>query len=94
MAASGLTRWKMASLVSSVCTWRLTLRREAAIQHAVQWRAHNDAVAAMRVGAGTEAGVAIGPLIDGRAVDKSEAHVTDALEKGAARKEASEAMDK
>ena len=42
-----------------------------------------DAVAAMRVGAGTEAGVAIGPLIDGRAVDKSEAHVTDALEKGA-----------
>ena len=42
-----------------------------------------DAVAAMRVGAGTEAGVAIGPLIDGRAVDKSEAHVTDALDKGA-----------
>jgi succinate-semialdehyde dehydrogenase/glutarate-semialdehyde dehydrogenase len=41
------------------------------------------AVAAMKVGAGTEDGVAIGPLIDRKAVDKVETHVADALAKGA-----------
>lgn len=40
-------------------------------------------VAAMKVGAGSEAGVAIGPLIDDAAVEKVERHVADAREKGA-----------
>ena len=40
-------------------------------------------VAAMRVGRGTEDGVAIGPLIDARAVDKAHRLVTDAVERGA-----------
>ena len=42
-----------------------------------------EAVGAMKQGVGTEEGVAIGPLIDERAVAKSEAHVSDALAKGA-----------
>jgi len=42
-----------------------------------------EAVGAMKQGVGTEEGVAIGPLIDERAVTKSEAHVSDALAKGA-----------
>ncbi|MFV3386053.1 NADP-dependent succinate-semialdehyde dehydrogenase [Pseudomonas sp. NY15364] len=41
------------------------------------------AVAKLRVGPGDEAGVVIGPLIDGNAVAKVQAHLTDALEKGA-----------
>ncbi|MDB5411558.1 MAG: gabD [Rhodospirillales bacterium] len=41
------------------------------------------AVAAMKVGDGTEDGVAIGPLIDGKAIDKVETHIADALAKGA-----------
>jgi succinate-semialdehyde dehydrogenase/glutarate-semialdehyde dehydrogenase len=41
------------------------------------------AVAQMRQGVGTEAGVTIGPLIDARAVAKAEAHVNDAVERGA-----------
>src|SRR6195256_4778984 len=41
------------------------------------------AVAAMKVGEGTGDGVAIGPLIDGRAIDKVETHIADALGKGA-----------
>jgi len=40
-------------------------------------------VAAMRVGAGTEAGVQIGPLIEEAALDKVRAHIADALAKGA-----------
>jgi succinate-semialdehyde dehydrogenase/glutarate-semialdehyde dehydrogenase len=40
-------------------------------------------VAEMRVGAGTEAGVTQGPLIDEAALAKVEAHVADALGKGA-----------
>lgn len=40
-------------------------------------------VEAMRVGRGTEDGVAIGPLIDDRAVDKAHRLVTDALDRGA-----------
>ncbi len=42
-----------------------------------------DRVAAMSVGRGTEDGVAIGPLIDQRAVDKAHRLVTDALDRGA-----------
>ena len=41
------------------------------------------AVARLRVGPGDEAGVVIGPLIDGNAVAKVQAHLADALEKGA-----------
>jgi len=40
-------------------------------------------VAAMRVGRGTEDGVAIGPLIDDKAVAKADALVTDAVSRGA-----------
>jgi succinate-semialdehyde dehydrogenase/glutarate-semialdehyde dehydrogenase len=40
-------------------------------------------VAALKVGAGTEEGVNQGPLIDAQALAKVEAHVADALEKGA-----------
>ncbi len=41
------------------------------------------AVARMKVGPGTEPDVQIGPLIDERALEKVEAHVRDAVEKGA-----------
>lgn len=41
------------------------------------------ATAALKVGAGLEDGVQIGPLIDAKAVKKVEAHVADALAKGA-----------
>jgi succinate-semialdehyde dehydrogenase/glutarate-semialdehyde dehydrogenase len=40
------------------------------------------AVSALAVGAGTEAGVQIGPLIEVAAVEKVERHVADALERG------------
>ena len=40
-------------------------------------------VEAMRIGRGTEEGVAIGPLIDDRAIAKADALVTDAVERGA-----------
>ena len=42
-----------------------------------------DKVKAMKVGAGTEAGVNIGPLIDAQGFDKAKDHVTDAVSKGA-----------
>ena len=41
------------------------------------------AVKAMKVGIGTEDGVAIGPLIDGPGLEKVESHVSDAVSKGA-----------
>jgi succinate-semialdehyde dehydrogenase/glutarate-semialdehyde dehydrogenase len=41
------------------------------------------AVAALKVGAGTEADVKVGPLIDEQALDKVERHVADALDGGA-----------
>jgi succinate-semialdehyde dehydrogenase / glutarate-semialdehyde dehydrogenase len=41
------------------------------------------AVKAMKVGIGTEEGVAIGPLIDVAGLEKVESHVSDALAKGA-----------
>jgi succinate-semialdehyde dehydrogenase / glutarate-semialdehyde dehydrogenase len=40
-------------------------------------------VAKMKVGAGTDEGVVIGPMINGAAIEKIERHVADALEKGA-----------
>jgi succinate-semialdehyde dehydrogenase/glutarate-semialdehyde dehydrogenase len=42
-----------------------------------------EAVAALKVGEGTEPGVLIGPLIDMAAIEKVESHVSDALAKGA-----------
>lgn len=42
-----------------------------------------EAVAALRVGHGTGEDVQLGPLIDGRAVEKVESHIADALEGGA-----------
>jgi succinate-semialdehyde dehydrogenase / glutarate-semialdehyde dehydrogenase len=42
-----------------------------------------EAVRTMKVGAGVEAGTAIGPLIDMKAIAKVEEHVGDALQKGA-----------
>lgn len=41
------------------------------------------ATARIKVGAGTESGVELGPLINQRTFDKSAAHVSDALSKGA-----------
>ncbi|MBW6422880.1 NAD-dependent succinate-semialdehyde dehydrogenase [Rhizobium sp. XQZ8] len=41
------------------------------------------AVAKMKIGDGMEEGVTLGPLIDGAAVKKVEAHVTDAVKRGA-----------
>jgi succinate-semialdehyde dehydrogenase/glutarate-semialdehyde dehydrogenase len=40
-------------------------------------------VADMKVGPGTDEGVAIGPMINGAAIEKIKRHVADALEKGA-----------
>ena len=40
-------------------------------------------VSAMKVGPGRDDGVVIGPMIDGRAVEKSDEHVKDAVAKGA-----------
>ena len=40
-------------------------------------------MAQMKVGAGTEDGVVIGPMINAAAIDKIERHVADALSKGA-----------
>ncbi|MGH6763717.1 MAG: NAD-dependent succinate-semialdehyde dehydrogenase [Phyllobacterium sp.] len=40
-------------------------------------------VRALKVGPGTEAGVAIGPLIETKALEKVEAHIRDAVAKGA-----------
>jgi succinate-semialdehyde dehydrogenase/glutarate-semialdehyde dehydrogenase len=40
-------------------------------------------VAKMKVGAGTDEGVAIGPMINSAAIAKIERHIADALEKGA-----------
>jgi succinate-semialdehyde dehydrogenase/glutarate-semialdehyde dehydrogenase len=42
----------------------------------------SEAVAALRVGNGFEAGVQIGPLVDAAAVAKVEAHIADALARG------------
>lgn len=42
-----------------------------------------EAVSALKVGNGTEAGTTIGPLIDMKAIEKVEQHVADAVKKGA-----------
>jgi succinate-semialdehyde dehydrogenase/glutarate-semialdehyde dehydrogenase len=43
----------------------------------------SEATAALRVGPGTQDGVAVGPVIDDKAVAKVEAHIADAVAKGA-----------
>lgn len=43
----------------------------------------SERVAQMKVGAGTQDGVAIGPMINDAAIDKIERHVKDALDRGA-----------
>jgi len=50
-------------------------------------------VESMRVGRGTEDGVAIGPLIDQRAVDKAHRLVTDAIDRGAVLRTGGHAVD-
>src|ERR1043165_9093901 len=42
-----------------------------------------EAVGAMQVGSGVEQGIVIGPLIDMKGVEKVEAHIADAVKKGA-----------
>ena len=42
-----------------------------------------DAVGQLHVGKGVDSGVTIGPMIDGKAVEKVEEHIADALSKGA-----------
>ena len=63
-----------------VCANRLYVREAVYDAFAEKLAA---AVAKLRVGPGDEAGVVIGPLIDGNAVAKVQAHLADALEKGA-----------
>src|SRR5699024_534472 len=50
-------------------------------------------VTAMQVGRGTEDGVAIGPLIDDRAVDKASSLVSDAVDRGATLQAGGSALD-
>ncbi|MBU0776024.1 MAG: NAD-dependent succinate-semialdehyde dehydrogenase [Alphaproteobacteria bacterium] len=63
-----------------VCVNRFFVQRDVS---AAFERKLADAVAKLKVGPGTEAGVTQGPLIDDKAVDKVEEHVADALAKGA-----------
>jgi len=62
-----------------VCVNRILVQREVAEAFEAKLAA---AVAALKVGPGTEAGVAQGPLIDDAAVAKVEAHIADAVAKG------------
>jgi succinate-semialdehyde dehydrogenase/glutarate-semialdehyde dehydrogenase len=63
-----------------VCTNRLYVHRS--VQDAFASKLA-DAVRALKVGAGTQTGVQIGPLIDHKAVAKVDEHVQDALQQGA-----------
>ncbi|QCQ15325.1 NAD-dependent succinate-semialdehyde dehydrogenase [Microbacterium sp. RG1] len=68
--------------IGQACTAanRFLVHRSVAEEFA---RRVTERVQAMRVGRGTEDGVAIGPLIDDRAVAKAEALVSDAVARGA-----------
>lgn len=68
--------------VGQACTAanRFIVHRDIADEFA---RRVTERVAGMHIGRGTEDGVAIGPLIDGDAVAKADALVTDAVERGA-----------
>ncbi len=63
-----------------VCANRIYVQRSVMDAFAGKLAA---ATAGLKVGNGREAGVAIGPLIDGAAVEKVEAHVEDAVRRGA-----------
>lgn len=63
-----------------VCTNRFLVQSGI---HDVFVQKLSDAVAGLKVGNGLEAGVAQGPLIDGKAVAKIEEHIADAVSKGA-----------
>jgi succinate-semialdehyde dehydrogenase/glutarate-semialdehyde dehydrogenase len=63
-----------------VCANRIYVQRGI---HDAFRAAMAERVAALRVGAGTEPGVQIGPLIDDAAVTKVRRHVEDAIERGA-----------
>lgn len=62
-----------------VCVNRFLVQRSVADAFAAKLAG---AVAALKVGAGTQQGVVQGPLIDDKAVEKVEAHIADALAKG------------
>jgi succinate-semialdehyde dehydrogenase/glutarate-semialdehyde dehydrogenase len=62
-----------------VCVNRILVQREIAAEFEKKLAA---AVAALKVGPGTGAGVAQGPLIDEKAVEKVEEHIADAVAKG------------
>ncbi|WP_375188381.1 NAD-dependent succinate-semialdehyde dehydrogenase [Sphingobium yanoikuyae] len=62
-----------------VCVNRILVQRDVAPAFAEKLKA---AVAKLKVGPGTQAGVTQGPLIDEKAVEKVEEHVADALAKG------------
>ena len=63
-----------------VCANRLYVQSGVYDEFAVRLA---DAVKQLPVGKGTEPGVQIGPMIDGKAVEKVESHINDALSKGA-----------
>ncbi len=63
-----------------VCANRILVQSGVYDTFAAKLKARVDA---MKVGPGTEAGVAIGPMINAAAIDKIERHVADALSKGA-----------
>jgi succinate-semialdehyde dehydrogenase / glutarate-semialdehyde dehydrogenase len=63
-----------------VCTNRFYVHERVYDEFAVKFA---DAVKRLKVGHGVEPGVALGPLINEAAVKKVEAHVADALDKGA-----------
>src|SRR4029077_3932405 len=63
-----------------VCANRLFVQEGVYDQFAEKLAAK---VGAMKIGGGLEAGVAQGPLIDMKAVEKVEEHIADALGKGA-----------
>jgi len=63
-----------------VCTNRFLVQRSVVENFSSKLA---EQVAHLKVGPGTDASVTIGPLIDERAVAKIEAHITDAVSKGA-----------
>ena len=68
--------------VGQACTAANRFIVEASVAEAFAERLE-ERIAAMRIGRGTEEGVTVGPLIDGRAVDKADRLVRDAVDRGA-----------
>ncbi|TCK08537.1 NAD-dependent succinate-semialdehyde dehydrogenase [Marinobacterium mangrovicola] len=63
-----------------VCANRILVQRDVYDQFAEKLAAR---VSALKIGAGTEAGVEIGPMIEEKAITKVEEHIEDAVSKGA-----------